>query len=633
MYIINQIKSLMEENEMHGIRGWLLLPLCITCSLFFLYTAYFGSFPSLIQRTVLLVFCTSMVFLSKPAIQKHPRISMVIDLLLVAAAFVGFGYTFFARDHIDMNIGMPHRQDFVFGIICIITVVEATRRKTGAALPIMAGIFVLYGIFGRSFPGLLRHGGMDAEALITALYMSEEGIFGMPTMAAANFIMAFILFGAFLAVSGVGDAFSNIGIATFGKMRGGPAKACVVSSSLVALTSGSAVANVVTTGPFTIPLMKKTGYSPTSAGAIEAIASTGGQIMPPIMGAAAFIMADIVGVPYWEIVRAAFIPAILYYIALFFIVDLEAAKYNLRSEQTMERSEKIKVLLGSWLALVPIFTLVYFLGVARLSPQRSAFFTIIVIIILSMFKRGARITPKKFITALIRGAKSGMEIGVVCACAGILVSIILRSGLGLRLTGILIEISGGHLLTLLIVTMIASIVLGMGLTTSAAYIIIAILIAPAMVRMGAHPIAAHLFAFYFGCLSAITPPVALASFAGASLAGSPPTKTAWMSVRYGLCGFIVPYMFVFGPALIGVGTIFEILQAVIFACIGVYFLSISLVGFQFTKVNMFLRPAYFACALLMIHPGLMTDIIGISIAAVLSLFNYWAKKKLATATV
>ncbi|MDR1180033.1 MAG: TRAP transporter permease [Spirochaetales bacterium] len=616
----------MQENKMHGIRGWLMLPLCIFCSLYFLYTAYYGPLPSLIQRTVLLFCCALMVFLSKPVSEKHPRIALIIDLILAAVTIAGFGYTFFERDHIEISVGLPHTRDYIFGIFCVVCIVEATRRKVGLALPILSAIFVLYGILGPYLPGLLRHSGMDSDAFITALYMSEEGLFGMPAMAAANFVFAFILFGAFLAVSGAGDAFTDIAIVVFGGMRGGPAKASVVSSGLMGMLSGSAVANVVTTGTFTIPLMKKSGYSASSAGAIEAVASTGGQIMPPVMGAAAFIMADTLGVPYWEVVKAAFIPAFLYYIALFFMVDFEAAKAKIKGMAVGAGVSMKKLLTSSWYSLVPIFCLVYFLGIAGLSAQKSAFYTIVAIFILSMLRKQTRITPKKFLTALISGAKGGMEVGVVCGCAGIIVSIILRSGLGMRLTGLLIDISGGSLIVLMILTMLTSFILGMGLPTSACYIIVAILIAPAMVRMGVLPMAAHLFAFYYGCLCNITPPVALAAYAGASLAGASPMETGWKAVRFGLCGFIVPYMFVFGSPLILIGSIPEIILAAFTACIGTYLLAVGLMGFHFMKVSLLFRLLYIACALLMIKPGWTTDLIGLAGGIVLSFINFRASK-------
>ncbi|MDR1315520.1 MAG: TRAP transporter permease [Spirochaetales bacterium] len=626
MKFIGECKALMGEYKLSNIRAGLMFVVCVACSLYFLYTAYFGPFPSLIQRTFLLLFCACMIFLSKPCL-KNARVSIVIDLIFVALTLTGFGYTFFERDHLQMFVGMPNIYDYIFGIICVVCVVEATRRKVGNALPVLAGIFILYGAFGKYLPGIFRHAGMNGKAFLTALYMSEEGIFGQPSMAAANFVIAFVLFGAFLSVSGAGDAFTNIAISLFGRMRGGPAKAAVVSSALMGMLSGSAVANVVTTGSFTIPLMKDTGYKPASAGAIEAVASTGGQIMPPVMGAAAFIMADTLGVAYWEIVKVSFIPAFLFYLALYFMVDFEAAKTRLKGIAAAAAPNAKKVLLSSGYVLLPILCLVYFLGIARISAQKAAFYTIILIIFLSFLKRDTRMTPVKFLKALVSGAIGGMEVGIVCGCAGIIISIILRSGLGMQLTSLLIEISGGILIVLMILTMLTSIVLGMGLPTSACYIIVAILIAPAMVKMGVPPMAAHLFAFYYGCLSTITPPVALAAYAGAGLAGASPMETGWRAVRFGLCGFIVPFMFVYGPPLILIGSLFEIILAIITACIGTYFLAVGLMGYQFTNVPGLLRVVYFICALCMIMPGWTSDLPGFAGGLILSLINWNIAKR------
>jgi TRAP transporter 4TM/12TM fusion protein len=624
---MNQIKLLLADFKLSGIRGWLLFFVSVVCSAYFLYTAYYGPFPSLVQRVFLLFACTLMVFLSTPCLKSRPRLALGIDLVLVAASFAGFGYTFFERDHVEMFAGMPQINDYIFGILCIVCVVEATRRKIGKAMPILALIFLLYGALGEYLPNLLQHSGMDGDSFISALYMSGEGIFGVPTMACSNFVMAFILFGAFLTVSGAGDYFTDIAIAVFGGMRGGPAKASVVSSGLMGMLSGSAVANVVTTGAFTIPLMKKSGYSPSSAGAVEAVASTGGQIMPPVMGAAAFIMADTLGVSYWEIVKSAFIPAFLYYIALFFMVDFEAAKARIKGMVTRDYPPLKKMLMNSWYTLVPIASLIYFLGVARISAQKSAFYTIVAIVVLSFFRKETRINPIKFLKALVAGALGGMEVGIVCGCAGIVISIILRSGLGMRLTSLLISVSGGVLIVLMILTMITSIILGMGLPTSACYIIVAILIAPAMVEMGVIPMAAHLFAFYYACLCNITPPVALAAYAGASLAGSDPMITGWKAVRFGLCGFIVPFMFVFGPPLILIGSVPEIILAVLTACIGAYLLAVGLMGYQFTRTSLIFRLMYIACALLTIMPGWKTDLVGLALGGALSFYNFRISKK------
>jgi TRAP transporter 4TM/12TM fusion protein len=627
MKLKSEIKSIMDEYKFSGLRGVLILIICLFSSVYFLYTAYKGPFPSFIQRSMLLLVCTTIIFLSEPFLKKDNKLTFVIDLLLVAASLAGFIYTIKERDHLHIYAGMPFKSDYIFGIMCLLCVVEATRRKVGKALPIMVVIFVLYGIFGKYLPGLLQHRGMSLKAFVTALYMSEDGIFGQPATAAANFVMAFILFGAFLSISGAGQAFTDIAISGFGSMRGGPAKAAVVSSALMGMVSGSAVANVVTTGTFTIPLMKKSGYDPASAGAVEAVASTGGQIMPPVMGAAAFIMADTLGVPYWNVVKSAFVPALLYYIALFFMVDFQAAKSKLVGIPRNQLPDIKKLFITKGYLLLPIVSLVYFLGVVRISAQKSVFYTILVIIIISMFRKETRITPRKFVKALIDGALGGLEVGVVCGCAGIVIGIILRSGLGMSLTNILIQIAGGRLVLLMILTMITSIILGMGLPTSACYIIVAVLIAPAMIKLGVAPMAAHMFAFYYGCLSAITPPVALASYAGASLAGANQMTTGWKAVRFGLCGFIVPFMFVFGKELLLMGPVPGVVLACVTSIIGTYFLSVGLMGYQFTDVSWIFRVIYFICALLMILPGWATDLPGLVVGIVLSIINFGISRK------
>ncbi|MFP3042839.1 TRAP transporter permease [Treponema primitia] len=633
MKLKSEIKSIMDEYKFSGPRGVLTLIICLFSSAYFLYTAYKGPFPSFIQRSMLLLVCTTVIFLSKPFLEKDNKLTFAIDLLLVAASLAGFIYTIIARDHLHIYAGMPFKSDYVFGIMCLFCVVEATRRKVGKALPIMVIVFVLYGIFGKYLPGLLQHRGMSLKAFVTALYMSEDGIFGQPATAAANFVMAFILFGAFLSISGAGQAFTDIAISGFGSMRGGPAKAAVVSSALMGMVSGSAVANVVTTGTFTIPLMKKSGYDPASAGAVEAVASTGGQIMPPVMGAAAFIMADTLGIPYWNVVKAAFVPAFLYYVALFFMVDFQAAKSKLLGIPRDQLPDIRKLFLTNGYLLLPIVSLVYFLGVVRISAQKSVFYTILVIIVISMFRKETRVTPRKFVKALIDGAMGGLEVGVVCGCAGIVIGIILRSGLGMSLTNILIQIAGGRLIVLMILTMITSIILGMGLPTSACYIIVAVLIAPAMIKLGVAPLAAHMFAFYYGCLSAITPPVALASYAGASLAGANQMTTGWKAVRFGLCGFIVPFMFVSGNELLLMGPLPGVILACATSIVGTYFLSVGLMGYQFTHVAWVFRVIYFICALLMILPGWATDLPGLAVGVVLSIINFGISRKQKTSAV
>jgi TRAP transporter 4TM/12TM fusion protein len=387
------------------------------------------------------------------------------------------------------------------------------------------------------------------------------------------------------------------------------------------------VANVATTGTFTIPLMKKTGYRPEIAGAVEAVASSGGQIMPPIMWAAAFIMADFLKVSFLSVVLAATIPAVLYYVALFFVVDLEAAKGGLKGLPRAELPSAKSTLLKSGYLLVPICVLIFLLGVVRYSPQKAAFFTIVLLIAIASIGAHTRMTPKKLLKALIRGGLGGLEVAAVCACAGIAIGIIMRSGLGFTLTGILIELSHGNLLVLMILTMLVSTIMGMGLPTSACYIIVAVLIAPAMVQLGVVPIAAHLFAFYYATLSAITPPVALASYAAAAVAGAPPMAVGWQSFRIGLTGFIVPYMFVFGPSLLMIGEPHKVAIAFLTASLGTFALAISLVGTLFTKVPSFIRAMAFIAAMLLIKPGLSTDLGGVTILSAIVVVNWLQMKK------
>ncbi|MGI6453690.1 MAG: TRAP transporter permease [Syntrophomonadaceae bacterium] len=624
--LLQSAGQVIEDCGLKGTKGKIVAVLAIITSTFFLYTACFGSLPALIQRSILLILVMPLVYLLYPT-KKEGGVFRVLDVLMVIVGPIPFIYMANIQDSLMMRGGIPNTMDVIMGVAAILIVVEATRRKIGWALPIIATVFLIYAFFGPYMPGAFQHRGLDLEMIIASVFLGEEGIFGTPVAVTANFIMLFILFGAFLQAAGAGEFFIDIANALFGWMRGGPAKAATVGSGLMGMLNGSAVANVVTTGTFTIPLMKKTGYKPEVAGAVEAVASTGGQIMPPIMGAAAFIMAEFLQIPYIEVVYAAAIPALLYYVALFFMVDLEAVKAGLKGMKKADLPDWKKVLKEGWVFMLPIFTLIYFLGIVMYSPQKSAFYTIIVLFIVAAFRASTRMGFYKTVKALIQGAIGGLEVAVVCACAGIVIGILMRTGLGLSLTGILVEISQGILPLLMVLAMIVSIIMGMGLPTSACYIIVAVLIAPAMVQMGVEPIAAHLFAFYFAILSAITPPVALAAYAGAGVANADPMKTGVAAFKLGLAGFIVPFMFVYGPTLLMIGSPGEIILSLITAILGVYALAICIVGVQFTKVPALFRLMALASALCLIKPGLLTDIIGIGLLAVVSLANYWRNRR------
>ena len=624
------IDDICLENGLTGVRGYLACVIGIGCSCFFLYTAYYGSFPNMVQRAILFMWVLPIIFMTKPIFQRPKALALIVDLLLCIAALCSMYYITYDVASMGWRVGAPNTMDIIMGTIAVLVIIEATRRKVGIIMPILSFVFILYGFFGPSLPGVLRHRGLDLSDFISGLYMGQEGIFGTPAGVAANFIMVYILFGAFLKATGAGDFFTKLAEAGFGWARGGPAKGAVVSSGLMGMISGSAVANVVTTGTFTIPMMRKTGYTAETAGAVEAVASTGGQIMPPIMGAAAFIMADYLGVPYWSVVKAAIFPAFLYYLTLYMMVDLEAGKRKLHG-QPKELLPKVKdTLKESGHLLIPIFVLVYLLGVVKYSAQKSAFWSILLVIICSMFRKHTRIKLKKFVSCLVDGALSGVEVAAVCGCAGIVIGILMRTGLGMTLSSVLVSLSNGNLVVLMILTMIVSMIMGMGLPTSACYIIVATFIAPAMVEMGVIPMAAHLFAFYYACLSTITPPVALASYAAAGVAKCSPMKVGLESVRLGSAGFIVPFMFVFGNGLLLEGGVLSIIQAVVTASVGGYALSVGLTGYQFTQVSPLLRVVYLAAALLLIAQGGFTDLIGIVLLIVATVVNV-KKKRVAAA--
>lgn len=616
------MREVCEEHQLSGIRGAITFFLGIGCSCFFLYTAYFGSFPNMIQRAILFMWVVPIVYMTNPVFKKHEKLALVVDFMLSVACLVAMYYIMHDVRGLGWRVGAPNQLDIIMGVIAILTIVEATRRKVGLIMPLLSLIFILYGFGGTSLPGILRHRGLDLGDFVSGLYMGQEGIFGTPAGVAADFIMVYILFGAFLKATGAGDFFTKLADGGFGWARGGPAKGAVVSSGLMGMISGSAVANVVTTGTFTIPMMRKTGYSSEMAGGVEAVASTGGQIMPPIMGAAAFIMADYLGISYWSVVKAAFFPAMLYYLVLFFMVDLEAGKRKLFGRPRSELPSVKQTMRESGFLIIPILVLIYLLGVVKYSAQKSAFWAILLVIACSMIRKHTRINFKKFVSCLIDGALSGVEVAAVCGCAGVVIGILMRTGLGMTLSSVLVSLPGGNLVVLMILTMIVSMIMGMGLPTSACYIIVATFIAPAMIKMGVIPMAAHLFAFYYACLSTITPPVALASYAAAGVAKCSPMKVGFESVRLGSAGFIVPFMFVFGNGLLLEGSALSIIQAVITASIGGYALSIGLTGYQFTDVGVFSRLFYLAAALMLIFQGSITDIIGIAMIAALTVINH-----------
>lgn len=596
-------------------------------SVFHIYTGLFGTI--LTQKIVHLSLIMVLAFLVKP-FNKNGDKSGVIKILnfvfVILSLVVGI---YFAINYVDLSytIGAPSNFEILLGIIIVLLVLELTRRTMGLPLVIIASLFLAYALYGQFLPGLLKHRGFSLSRIVTYLYLSNDGIYGPALAATANFVILFVILGAFLKASGVGDYFMTVASSLFSGKRGGEAKMAVFSSALYGTISGSSTANVVTTGTFTIPLMKSIGYSSEFAGAVEAVASTGGQLMPPIMGSVAFVLAEIVGVGYNAVMKAAIIPAILYYVSCYFMVDIRAQNLGL---QPRKKPIDWGSIISGLYKIFPIVLIVYLISGLHLSLMRSAVITILCTIAISWIQKETRIGWNKLIEALEAGALGTLVVASASACAGIVIGVINITGLGLRMSGIIISLSQGNLFLTLVLAMICCIILGMGLPTLASYLIMAVIAAPAIVDIGVEPLAAHLFIMYFACLSSITPPVALAAYAAAGISGGDVWKTGWYAVRIGLTGFIVPYLFVYAPPLLMNGSFLDIVRVLITSLIGIYCLAAALekrfMGFPLNLIV--IRYLLLANVFLLLNPSMVTDIIGTVIFSILGAFSYIRRKKL-----
>ncbi len=573
---------------------------------------------------------------------------LIAGLLLVANTV----YIIVLFDELQFRVkNFPEPMDLVFAVVTILLVLEGTRRATGWVLPGIAVFFIFYGAFGHYIPGMLGHRGFEYERVLGTAY-SVSGVFGLPLGVSATYIYLFILFGAFLQGFGGGKFFLDLASALFGMVRGGPAKVGVVASAFFGTISGSAVANVVGTGTFTIPQMIRLGYRPAFAGAVEAVASAGGQIMPPVMGAGVFVMADIIQVPYIDIAAAAAFPAILYFLAVFLMVDLEAVQTGMRGMRREELPLVSRVMAESGYLLIPIVTLLYWLIYLRTSPIRAALFSLLATLIVTLAvalpemwgKIRRRLAESKESLAgsssrlkllglrnlsqtLSLGSQNCLEVSIASACAGIIVSIIELSGLGIKLALFIIEMSHGIPVLALIYSMVISLLLGMGLPTTPAYIINAAVVAPALIQIGIKPLPSHLFVFYFSCIAVITPPVCMAAFAGAGIARANPMAVAAIACKLGIVAFIIPYMFVYAPSLLLEGDWGWILVAVATATVGVWALASGLQGWAFGPVSIWQRACLIAAAFVLIYPGVITDTVGLVLigAAMLPQWGRWSR--------
>jgi TRAP transporter 4TM/12TM fusion protein len=627
------VDKLMEEfdketsslRKLSGSIGKIAAIIAIAMSVFHLWTAGFGTLLSAKQRSLHIIFAFVLGFIFYPGSKKAKKDKISpLDYVFIALVIIVFGYLFLFNEQIALKAGSVNNMDLIFGILAILITLEIARRVVGAALPIVAIIFLAYAYLGPYMPGLLAHRGFSLERIVSHMYLGLEGIMGIPLGVSATFVFMFILFGAVLDKTGVGKFFIDVAYAITGHSKSGPAMTAVVASGFMGSISGSSVANTVTTGAFTIPLMKKTGYKPYFAGAVEAAASTGGQIMPPVMGAAAFIMAEFTGIAYNKIIIAAAIPALLYYFAVGTMVHLEASKLGLKGLPRDQLPKISRIMKKDGYMILPLVAIVFFL-LAGYTPLKSAFyaivFSIVIAVLVSLIKHNHSFGIKEFLGALESGAKSAVGVACACACAGMIVGVVTLTGLGLRIAELIVSIAGGSLILTLFFTMLASLILGMGLPTTAKYIVLATMAVPALIKLDVNIMAAHLFILYFGVIADITPPVALAAYAGAGIAGANSMKTGFQAVKLALAAFIVPYIFAMDPTLIlveeVVGTtvkflpVFKAIPVAVSAMIGIVCLAGAVEGYLFDHCKVYERIPLAIAAFLLLKPGTVSDLIGL----------------------
>ena len=604
-----------REFTFRNLKGFwpkLITVICVVWSLGQLYTAVFGTFPSTLQRAPHLGFALTLIYMLYPfrKSSKSNAIPWYDYIFIVLSIAVSLYHVVFYEDLIN-RAGNYNQSDFVVSLLAVCLIIEASRRIAGPVITTLGVVFLLYGYFGPELPGFLAHPGFKIDRIVTFQWLSTEGILGIPIDVSATFIFLFMLFAAFLKKSGIGDWMTNVAVGLTGASIGGPAKAAVISSALQGTISGSSVANVVGTGSVTIPLMKSIGYRKEFAGAVEAAASTGGQLMPPIMGAAAFIMTEFLNVPYYKIALAAAIPALLYFTGIFITVHLEAKRQGLQGIPKDRLPDWRGLLKRRWFLLLPLVGIVVILAMG-FSPMRAAFFGILLIFLASAIKADTRMSVKNIIEGLEEGARSALPVAAACAMAGVIVGIITLTGLGLKMAGGIVQLAGGNIYLTMFYTMIGSLILGMGIPTTANYIIQATVSAPALILVGINPIAAHLFVFYFGIVADITPPVALAAFAASGVAKSNPMKTGFEATKLGAAAYLIPYIFALSPVLILVkATPLGILTVLATSLTGMLGIGASTTGYLLRNCYWWERVMLFAGGVLLINPGLITDIIGL----------------------
>lgn len=593
---------------------------------FALYTALFGRLTAILQRSVFLGLIMALAFLVKPIKKDAPKWMRAVDYLCAIASLACTIYVVYTFKDYQLRVGLVNHWDTFFGLLYLVLLLELCRRVVGLPLLLVCLIALAYAFWGNHIPGFYSHTGYSAHRIASTMLLSTSGIFGSAMSAASTFVAIFVLFGTFLEETGGSQSFIDFTTAIAGKYRGGPAKIAVLASALTGTISGSPVANVTTTGVFTIPLMKKVGYDPKTAGAVEAVASSGGSILPPIMGSGAFIMSEMAGIAYSAICMASLIPAMIYYCAIYFVVDFTAAKNNLGRVSPEDMKTLRETLAKSMMFFVPLGVLIVSMMVFKYTIIKSAMYGIVAILISSFFTKDRKITPKIFILRLISAAKKMILVTIACGASGIVVGTISLTGLGLKLSGTLLELGANNLLPTLLLCMLGAIIISMGLPSTPGYIVFSVLTVPALTQLGVPLLAAHQFIYYYCCFAPMTPPVAIASYAAASISGANPMSTSLQAFRFVIPAFIIPYFFIYAPAIMGSGTILAVIQAALTGVIGVMAFAAGNVGWLVEDLHWYERLIVVVLGVTLVVPGTVTDAIGIAGLGILFAWHFTHKR-------
>lgn len=621
---VPETKSITEVLREKGLLITIIGMLAVSLAIFHLYTSYAGALEALRHRSVHLLVVLIIIFLISITKRKH-KWYRALDITLVLLTTISLVYTFSYSESIAFRAGNPNPMDYAIGTIVLLLAIEGARRAVGLAIAALTGLFLIYTYFGPLFPGFLKHAPYSFGEIINIQYLELEGVWGIPTGAMSTYIIIFLLFAGILVQTGMLNVFMDLSMKLFGRTTGGPAKVAVAASTLVGSVSGSAAANALLTGQISIPLMKKMGYKPTFAGAVEASVSSGGQFMPPIMGAAAFIIAMFLGISYLEVCIAAAIPALLWFFSFFVIVHLTAKRLQLKtlSKEEVSALPWSSILTRLYL-FVPMIVLICVL-VMGYTAILAGFYGVVSLFALSFVRKETRFNLSSLAAALRNGIKMTLPITTACGCASIIVGCIMQSGLGYTLSASLIEISRGQLFLLLPMVLLASLILGVGMTTVGAYVVVAVLVAPAMVELGMNPLSAHLFAFYFAIISAVTPPVATAAYAAAGIAGTSPWSTGLMAFRLCIPALCIPFVFATQPALLLIGDPLSILITVATTAMGIICLDGVVAGYLLRNCKIHERLILVLAGIAFLFPTGVINLIGLGLLAFVILLQKWTR--------